>query len=243
MDRGPVRGWGMREVPPRRIRPGIALHALGSYNVDWITLARRPDLYEALALQRLGIPPDVLYIALTLDAPLGWSGYQYTLDGTRLHGPTPPGATVFLDFEPVDPDQITLPVRILAWCRRVLYQPTGEWVELRWHPTVGETRLVHQQAATRTQAETQAARKALDRGWQLLSPIGRTPADPQAVHGQLAAAVADLTQQTRTPTQEHVAEWLDMSLRQVQRLFAQHLGAQYGAWEAFVKKITGEEKP
>lgn len=183
MRKGPVTGWtpdfpGLSTSP---LRPGISLQALGSFAGYHRTAVRHMlSTYTADELAQLGVPVermwelgiplDAYFFHIPLDAPLGWTGYRLDIDGTLIEGPVPRHATVFLDsLNPVDEELNPVdPVRILAWRRRVLYQPTQEWVEIRWQPDQGDRFFVHHETATRSLAEAHAAHEALVRGWQLL---------------------------------------------------------------------------
>jgi hypothetical protein len=242
----------MPDVPvlsPPPLRPGISLQALGTfagYHRTYIDLLRAS--YEEAVLAQLGIPLDVVqelgiplnayYIHIPLDAPLGWIDYRLEVDGTWIEAPVPRDATVFIDY--LTPDA---PMHILAWRRRVIYQPTAEWVEIRWQPGQGDRFFVHQETATRPLADAHAAHEGLYHGWQLLRRIGRTKGtgripDSATFRTTLLQVIQQLKRNQVPPTQGNVAQRLDYSERHVRRLFTQHVTLLTGEqWEAFTKKI------
>jgi hypothetical protein len=135
----------------------------------------------------LSVPLDAYYFYIPLVDPLGWTDYRLEIDGTLIEAPVPRHATIFLDC--LDPAH---PVRILALRRRVIYQPTQEWVEVRWHPEQGDRAYVHHAAATWTVTEERHARKALDRAWQLLRRIEGRPRGSGAIYPDRDAFLAHL---------------------------------------------------
>jgi hypothetical protein len=96
------------------------------------------------ARAELGIPLDSYLFKLTLDfksvrdAPRDWQGYTWELVGT-----------IPLPESTFERNRFALPVfagygapdsAIVVWRRRVYWEePPGVYVEVRWHPTMGET--------------------------------------------------------------------------------------------------------
>jgi hypothetical protein len=160
------------------------------------------------------------------------------VDGTRLWDRAPPDATVFINY--LNPEE---PVHILAWRRRVIYQPTQDWVEVQWDPTYGDRFWVHHEAATRPLHEATQAQEALDRGWQLLHRIGRTKGtgrfpDSATFRAVLTLVIQQLKRDQLRLSQANVAVRLSLSERHVRRLFAQHVTTLTGeSWTRFTQKM------
>jgi hypothetical protein len=239
VEQGPITGWTpvFPRQPPPPLRPGISLQALGSFAGYHRTHVRRmlsTHTADELAqlgvpvarMWELGIPLDAYYFYIPLEHPLGWTGYLLEIDGTLIDAPVPRDATVFLDA--LNPHA---PLRILAWRRRVIYQPTQEWVETRWQPGYGDQRYVHRETAIRTVLEAATADTALARAWQLLRKIeGRPPQsktypDAEGFVADLRRTIALLRAHNIAPTQPRVHERLPraMGFRQFQRDFAQYV--------------------
>jgi hypothetical protein len=251
MQKGPVTGWTplFPDLPTPPLRPGISLQALGTFwgyhrtNLQQMRAAYEEAVLAQLGIaldvvQQLGIPLDADYYHIPLDAPLGWTGYRLEIDGTRVEDRAPPEATVFIDY--LNPAG---PVHILAWRRRVIYQPTQEWAEIQWDPIHGDRFFVHQETATRTLADATQAHEALYRGWQLLRRVGRTKGtgkypDSATFRETLTRVLQHLKRAQIPLSQPNVAERLGHTERHIRRLFAQHVTTPHGEnWAAFTKKI------
>jgi hypothetical protein len=243
--KGPVKGWwGLPGSSLQHSLPGIALQDFGTFALDYVDLARHAEVYAAVASDFPWIPREALYARIRLEAPLGWTDYRYLVEGTVVSGPLPAGAPVFLDYGLAGETPWESPVRILAWRRRVVYGPTAEWVEIRWHPERGTYPWEHQEAATHPQPAMKAAYDARQRGWQLLQRIGRPPAASTEVLERIVNVVRSLKADHVAPTQALVAERLttrrdrEMSPRQLTRLYQIHVRPLTGVgWKDFVQNL------
>ena len=154
-----LKGFAVADQVREIVSPGISVHALGTFPLELINLEFH---YDPICAE-LGLPDSSLLYKITLDAPLGWQGYTFELVGTVAEPTDLTDAPRFTDLLYQEN-----PLTIIAWRRRVAYQAAHGWIEVRWHPTQGETVTVHRGASTLPFMEAPAVDQALYRGYKLL---------------------------------------------------------------------------
>jgi hypothetical protein len=183
----------------------------------------------------LALPPERPLLAVIQESPFGWHDYAFDLIGSYEAPDDPPEAPRFWlhgspqeayksprkpPYNALDPyTHAADPDILIAWRRRVAYQPAHAWLEVRWHPLGGETTVLHQEAYTMPLEEAQEAFETLVKnGRRLLQKIGQRGRPPGGKYfhsrEEFCETVVNLIRKViRTgargvPTQSYIAELL-----------------------------------